>query len=1694
MKRLLQLALFCLLFPALSLANQWDEALYKQIEQSIQSPQISGKDYLITKFGAKPSNTAAQNQKAIQKAIDKCSKKGGGRVIVPAGQTFLTGAITLKSHVNLHVEEGAVLQFAFQPELYPIVETSWEGLECFNLSPCVYAFQATDIAVTGRGTIDGSGSVDTWWPWCGAARFGWKEGMIAQKNEARPRLLKNGEDGIPMYDEQGRRTPERVFGPKDGLRPQLVSFNNCKRILLEDVTLLRSPFWVIHPLHSTDITVRRVKMINDGPNGDGCDPECCDRVLIEDCFFNTGDDCIAIKSGRNRDGRERNMPSKNIIIRNCEMKNGHGGVVVGSEISGGCQNVFAHDCVMDSPNLDRVLRIKTNSCRGGIIENINMRNIKVGQCGEAVVKINFDYEHNEICCRGYNPTVRNINVDNVSCGKSQYGVLVIGLDTVCNVYDVNIRNCRFDNVARGNKITGQTRDIRYDNYYCNGSLSLTEMPYKHYSEWMTYSEMKRTPRSFMLDFSTKPKWSYVMGIELEGMLDTYLRYGGEDIRRYCQEYTDTMINEKGDIRGYNILDYNLDNIRTGHFVTRMYQQWPEAKNLKAMQTMMKQLQNQPRTKADRVYWHKAIYAYQVWLDGIFMGLPYRVLTAPITEKKGKGKSQKADAAKIKAIYDDAVDQLKVTYQRTLDPVTGLNRHAYDETRKTFWADPATGLSQHCWGRAQGWYTMALIEVLDALPEDYQRRSEVIDLLQKDFDAILKWQDKKTGTWYQVMDAPDGKGRSAEGRSQGENYLESTCSAMFTYALLKAYRKGYVGAKYRDAGIRAYRGMINNFIRVNADKTISLTNCCSVAGLGPAATDEVIAAMKQVNPKGSVKENRRRDGGYDYYLSEKIRDNDAKGIGPFIWASLEMEQMGYDTSNTTADINRQAVVSRNNPVISEADPLASLTVGNGHFATTVDVTGLQSYPFEYEAGVPLTAMSDWGWHKFENTGALTPSDSEKSFDLGHGHQEVYAVEYKASKGDDARRVQATEYFRVNPHRLNLGTIGLELYHPVPISPNPSQSVPPRPNPSQPVPTPSQSVPTPPSPSTLAPIPLKSLTAIRQELQLYDGKIESSFRADGQPVEVTTACLQNQDAVIYRIKTQLLKDGRARVSIRLPYPTGRHADAATDFTKAGLHTSRIISSTANSAVIEHRLDSTSYTLTLQWEGDALLTECDRHYFTLTTTSDVLAFKATYSPVSGAPTAPATTPAGSSADTTPALSAFFFDQELKGVIKSWNRWWNAGAIADFSQCTDPRARELERRVVLSQYLTQVNCANAQPPQETGLTYNSWFGRPHLEMTWWHMVDFALWNRPSVVARVLDWYNDVAYPVAKKIAQRQGFKGVRWMKMTDPWAGEAPSNTGSFLIWQQPHYIYMAEELYRAAQNGTLSQGDAAEVLKKYGRQVEETAAFMADFVSYDKKSRLYFLQGATAMQESMSKDFSYNHPFELAYWQYGLQMANQWRERQGLPRHTEWDAIADALTTLPLRGGSIYTAGLPKGKTAGLPSFDPFDTVGGSTAGQPAGSQGKNTTAKSSTLQTFDEKCSNDHPAVLGACGLLPLSQSHPLYDPSKMAATLDWVMKNWNWQTTWGWDYGMVAMAAARLGLPSVALDALLIDTQKNTYLKNGHNFQTADRLRLYLPGNGALLSAVAMMCAGWDGCQQPLNPGFPQDGTWNVRWEGMQRMQ
>ncbi len=459
---------YCLLLlagVALSLQAQTKNAEeawsveYPAIEARIKAPVFPNKEYLITKFGAKPDNPKFLNTKAINNAIAKCSAQGGGTVMVPAG-TWHTGPLTLKSNVNLHVSEGATLLFTKDLSQYPLVLTRWEGMDCYNYQPMVYAYDQTNVAITGKGVIDGGGTNDDWWAMCGAVHYGWKEGITSQRI-GRPQLMKWNEDGVPVE--------ERKMGDGYGMRVQLINLYKCKNVLIEGVKLLRSPFWVIHPLMCENLTVRGVHIENDGPNGDGCDPESCKDVLIEDCFFDTGDDCIAIKSGRNVDGRRWDMPSENIIVRNCKMKNGHGGVVIGSEISGGYKNLFVENCDMDSPELDRVIRIKTNTCRGGVIENIYVRNVRCGQCREAVLKINLVYEPREICCRDFPPVVRHVYLDNVTCQKSKYGVMITALEDVTHVYDIEVSNSTFTGVQTvSHYISGKTDDIRFKNLSVSG--------------------------------------------------------------------------------------------------------------------------------------------------------------------------------------------------------------------------------------------------------------------------------------------------------------------------------------------------------------------------------------------------------------------------------------------------------------------------------------------------------------------------------------------------------------------------------------------------------------------------------------------------------------------------------------------------------------------------------------------------------------------------------------------------------------------------------------------------------------------------------------------------------------------------------------------------------------------------------------------------------------------------------------------------------------------------------------------------------------------------------------------------------------------------------------------------------------------------------------------------------------------------
>ena len=705
--------------------------------------------------------------------------------------------------------------------------------------------------------------------------------------------------------------------------------------------------------------------------------------------------------------------------------------------------------------------------------------------------------------------------------------------------------------------------------------------------------------------------------------------------------------------------------------------------------------------------------------------------------------------------------------------------------------------------------------------------------------------------------------------------------------------------------------------------------------------------------------------------------------------------GASCSMQPPKIDREALVMRNNPAVTTFDTLSSLSVGNGSFAVTVDATGLQTFPEFYSRGVPLGTQSHWGWHSFPNTNGYKFEETLESYDFGHGHAGLYAVQLRApglnsveAKGF-GHRMEAVNYFRANPHRLHLGIVGLELSKTDGVHVQPEE-----------------------------------ISDVHQKLDMWNGRINSAFTFDNSPFKVSVVCHPTVDQIAATVESPLLAQSRAAVKFRFPYPTGQHSDDACDWKNHDAHLTKISDQGDNFAILERNIDETTYFVRIAWEGQATLKEKSQHYFVLETQGDKLSFTVDFAPQSEF----------SASET--------FDAVALRSQNHWRQFWKTGGIVDFSQCTDERAKELERRVTLSQYLTAIQCAAPEPPQETGLTYNSWFGKFHLEMHWWHQAHFPLWNRSELLAPSLEWYGKVE-PVAREIAQRQHFDGIRWMKMTDPSGMEAPSSVGSFLIWQQPHYIYFAELMFR--------QNPTNEILQKYQHLVMESAKFMASFATLDSANHRYVIKGVIPAQETLRPSETVNPPFELSYWRFALSVAQKWRERAGMDREPKWDDIISRLSPLASKDG-LYLA------------------------------------AETAPQTYEDVRFTSDHPIVLGAVGILPQS---PLLEPEIMKNTFDWVWEKWNWDHTWGWDFPTVAMCAARLYEPEKAVNALLMDKRTNTCLPNGHNYQT-ERLRIYLPGNGGLLTAVAMMCAGWDGNTVPT-PGFPKNGKWNVRWEDLSPM-
>ena len=443
---------------AQSLAGRYSQGAVRNAEEHgwervpsilarIRPPAMSRREFPITRYGAK-ADGVTDSTDAFRRAVAACAAAGGGRVVV-AGGAFLSGPIHLRSRVNLEVREGATIKFATDPKAYEqYVLTRFEGVELMGLSPLIYARDATDVAITGGGTLDGQSSPSVWWSWKGQTAHGWRRGM-GHQGPARARLFEMAERDVPVAS--------RRFGVESYLRPPFIQPYGCTNVLVEGVTIRNSPMWEINPVLCRNVIVRGVRIETHGPNNDGCDPESCRDVLIERCHFDTGDDCIAIKSGRNADGRRVNVPTENVVIRDCEMRDGHGGVTIGSEISGHVRHVYVERCRMDSPQLDRALRLKNNAMRGGTLEHIYMRDVQVGQLADAVLQVDFLYE--EGTNGSFPPVVRDVELLRVTSRKSNYGLYLRGYDRG-TIADVRVIDCTFDGVAKPDMVEQVTGLVR----------------------------------------------------------------------------------------------------------------------------------------------------------------------------------------------------------------------------------------------------------------------------------------------------------------------------------------------------------------------------------------------------------------------------------------------------------------------------------------------------------------------------------------------------------------------------------------------------------------------------------------------------------------------------------------------------------------------------------------------------------------------------------------------------------------------------------------------------------------------------------------------------------------------------------------------------------------------------------------------------------------------------------------------------------------------------------------------------------------------------------------------------------------------------------------------------------------------------------------------------------------------------------
>lgn len=676
------------------------------------------------------------------------------------------------------------------------------------------------------------------------------------------------------------------------------------------------------------------------------------------------------------------------------------------------------------------------------------------------------------------------------------------------------------------------------------------------------------------------------------------------------------------------------------------------------------------------------------------------------------------------------------------------------------------------------------------------------------------------------------------------------------------------------------------------------------------------------------------------------------------------------------VNRYELVSRHNPVLREADTASPLSVGNGNLAYTADITGMQTLYGLYEDTLPLCTMTQWGWH--------TKPVREERYEYLPEEVEMTAYQFQGrtvryavekKKGNE----EIYDWLRQNPHRLNLARIGLK--------------------------------------KDGAEIGAERISDIRQELRLYEGILDSRFALDGECCHVVTAADGETDTLAFQVESGLWKKG---LTAEIAFPYGSPLISASNWEAEDAHLTEIVNGEVKKLVLKRTLDKDVYYVTIRMEG-CRWENCGRHAFHLIPLSEKMTFSVSF--VKAQQEAQAGAAPGN---------------VLENSRKYWKHFWEKGGAIDLHRSRDPRAMELERRIVLSQYLLAIQSAGKVPPQETGLTCNSWYGKFHLEMYLWHEAYLPLWNHTELLERSLVWYQE-HLPQARLNAARNGYKGARWPKMVAEDALDSPSPIAVLLVWQQPHIIYMLEMAY--------GSGEETAFLEKYYELVEETAEFMADFAAYNEERKVYELLGPLIpAQECHDPMVTRNPSFEVEYWSLTLKIAAEWAKRLGRKVPEKWLHVAENMAPMAVGEGKYL-----------------------------AHEQCPD------TYTAFAE----DHPSMLCSYGLIDSGRT----DREIMGNSLREVEKCWNYPSLWGWDFAVMCMTAVRLGEPEHAIELLLKDTEKNSYVASGNNYQRGrSDLPLYLPGNGSLLLAAALMTAGYPGSGEL--PGFPRNGQWEVEFEGI----